>query len=509
MDSDKLQKKFQDALQNQDMDSAKIFMDLLNEEVKTTTSLPLPDGFHATDSGRANRFVAHVSGKARYVPEWSSWVVYREDLGHWSKDVGNVFVTEMFRDMSARLLKDTEDNQEYNEDQRDVLIKQVAVCEQTRIIRDALHQARGVPGVVIDYQEFDHDRYTFNVENGTIDLRSGEMRAHNHEDLLMKQAPVRFEPETPCPNFSAFLDMFVPDMDKRDYIQRVAGAALTGDPTQAAFVNVGTGGNGKSVFFGTLRKIMGGYACEVDKSLLVTSKHDAHQTVIAELYRVRLALASETESGARINEASLKTLTGGDELRGRHMREDRWSFSPSHSLVMHTNYAPKVRGTDDGIWRRLRMITWDHKLPAGVKKVEDYATQLYETEASGILNWFLEGARKYLERGLEEPECVTQATREYRESEDILGRFLTDRTLAGGECSATDFRREFEDWWAEEEGAHSTPWSQKSLAPLLREKGFEQQKRRNGMYWLGFKLIPSGYVGMDDALGDILDFSED
>ena len=160
------------------------------------------------------------------------------------------------------------------------------------------------------------------------------------------------------------------------------------------------------------------------KSLLVASRHEQHPTVVAKLFRKRLAVASETSAAEALNEEQVKNLTGGDRLEGRRMREDPWEFWPTHTLVMFSNHKPAIRGRDEGIWRRVRLVPWQVTI-AAKDRDELLATKL-QAEAAGILRWIVEGAVRFHRDGLDPPAAVLAATAGYRQSEDVIGRFCDE-----------------------------------------------------------------------------------
>ena len=169
----------------------------------------------------------------------------------------------------------------------------------------------------------------------------------------------------------------------RDYLQVRAGAAATGNPTETVDIDYGDGGNGKSKFYGAIQHVLGPYAVVPHKSLLVAERHEQHPTVVADLFRKRLAVASETKRGRRLDDESVKNLTGGDRLTGRRMREDPWEFWPTHTLVMFSNHRPAVHGRDEGIWRRLRLVPWEVTIPEDER--DEHLADKLQAEAPGIL----------------------------------------------------------------------------------------------------------------------------
>jgi putative DNA primase/helicase len=306
--------------------------------------------------------------------------------------------------------------------------------ESAAALRSMIEISRGHPSVLVDHGDLDADPELLNVANCTVNLRTGHARPHDPADLLTMQSPVHFDADATAPLWESCLATWQPDPDVRRYLQVLAGACATGRPTQTLDLHYGHGANGKSMFWSTLQHCLGGYAITPDASLLIAQKHPEHKTVVASLFRVRGAIGGETRAGSALNEASVKNLTGNDALRARMMRQDEWSFWPTHTLVLFSNYKPKITGTDHGIWRRVRLVEWPVTIPEDQR--DTTLDRKLAAESSGILNWIIEGARIFLTEGLTVPESVKVATDQYRVAEDVVGRFIRECLTIDG-CDST------------------------------------------------------------------------
>jgi putative DNA primase/helicase len=211
------------------------------------------------------------------------------------------------------------------------------------------------------------------------------------------------------------------------------------------------------------------------KSLLVAGRFEQHPTVIAKLFRKRLAVASETNAAEALNEEQVKNLTGGDRLEGRRMREDPWEFWPTHTLVMFSNHKPAIRGRDEGVWRRLRLVPWEVTIPA--KERDEHLLTKLQAETAGILRWIVTGAVRFHREGLDPPAAVLAATAGYRQSEDVIGRFCDealdfDPTVF---CYSSDIKAALEEWCEEQD---ITPPRMNDVAAILRDRGAKDGGRR-------------------------------
>jgi putative DNA primase/helicase len=334
----------------------------------------------------------------------------------------------------------------------------------------------------------DADPYLLNVANGTLDLRTGELRRHDPGDLLTKMAGASYHPDAYAPEFAGFLQRVQPDAAMRDFLARLFGHALLGKVVEHVLaVLYGVGANGKTTLVEAVTAVFGDYARPVDPGLLI-DRGDVHPTSTAALFGLRLAITHETDAGRRLAEGTVKRLTGGDKITARRMREDFWDFDPSHSIVMHGNHKPIVRGTDEGIWRRLRFVPFPVVIPEGER--DGKLPERLVLEADGILAWVVAGHRSWCDRGLAEPEQVTEATTAFRSESDVLGLFLAERCrLDAGPYATVQSSTLFASWvsWCKRENAE--PGTQTMFSRAMTDRGHDKTKDGNGrIVWTGIDL---------------------
>jgi putative DNA primase/helicase len=398
----------------------------------------------------------------------------------------------------------------------------VAHCMKSlgsRSLGAMVNLARSEEGIPVLPEQLDLNPWLFNCPNGTIDLRTGELRPHRREDYITKLCPTEYIRDAICDTWLRFLDaIFQRDEGLSIFVQRLLGRSLTGDVSEQVLpIFWGTGANGKSTLINAVLETMGaGYAMKANADLLMASRGERHPTELAQLFRIRLVVASETQQGRHLNESLIKDLTGGEPIRARRMREDFWEFSPTHKVILLTNHKPRVQGTDEGIWRRLRLVPfevcfWDPTDPA--KKDRDLPPELRQdkqlpqklrAEAPGILAWMVQGCLDWQREGLTMPEKVRVATAEYRCAEDAVAQFLEECCLTGNgvmRCRASAIYGAYRQW---SERAGEKPLSRDAFGDAMTQRRFERQKS-NGVWYLGVTLRePDGAGGGDwaDREGD-------
>jgi putative DNA primase/helicase len=264
------------------------------------------------------------------------------------------------------------------------------------------------------------------MANGIVDTKTGRLSPPSREVLCTMQCGVSFDPAARAPVWEEFIRRIANgDAEFIAYIQRALGYALTGSTReQCFFVLYGTGANGKSTLLETVLYVMGDYATAADFSLLTTKPGGGPSEGFARLRGKRLVTAVESEEGIRFNETLLKQLTGGDTITARYLYQSSFSFKPSFKLILATNYKPRIGGTDEGIWRRVRLLPLTVQIP-----LDERDTALFEKlteEGSGILNWLLRGALAWRASELGEAQAVASATAEYRGEQDAIGAFITE-----------------------------------------------------------------------------------
>lgn len=282
---------------------------------------------------------------------------------------------------------------------------------------------------VVLLEEFDQDDRLINTPSGIVDLTTGQLRLHDRAAMMTRITAAA--PEGDCPKFHAYLrEATGGDVDLERFLQRIAGYCLTGlIEEHAIFFLYGPGGTGKSVFLLVLYELLqdatsaGGYAAKAEMDIFTVATGERHTAPIASLNGARLVIASETEEGKRWDEAKLKAITGGDPITANFMRGNPFTFRPRFKLLIAGNHRPRLRSADDAMRRRL------HVIPFMVKPARANKALLGElrAERGGILRWAIEGELERQRTGLAPPRVVVEATDEYFEAENVIGRWVEER----------------------------------------------------------------------------------
>ncbi|MFQ6340927.1 phage/plasmid primase, P4 family, partial [Bacillus sp. AF62] len=439
--------------------------------------------FRLTELGNAERIAYKYGHVIKYVNEMG-WLIW--DGKRWKMDTRK----EIER-MTAKVLRSLYKSEEEPE------VKWARMCERRNIRMNSIKDL--MPLVPAQREDFDKHEYLLNVENGVIDLKTGELSLHNRDLMLTKMVNIEYKKEEDCPNWKAFLESIFKDVEGNtdyeliDFIQKAIGYSLTSDISeQVMFFLYGGGRNGKSTFINTIKNVLGDYAKQTNSDTFIKKKHDSGaNNDIARLAGARFVSAVESEDGQQLSEALVKQITGGEPISARFLRQEFFEFTPEFKVFFTTNHKPIIKGIDEGIWRRVRMIPFT--VTIAKEKMDRKLPEKLSMEMPGILNWAIQGCLKWQREGLREPKSIRVATNSYKEEMDIIEPFILDMCFLNplAKIEAKELYTAYSRW-CEDEGEIAL--KNRTFYRLLENKNiYKKRGAKNKVFLNGIGLQKECY----------------
>lgn len=459
--------------------------DASGQQEKATDAEPEVARFYrCTDTGNGQRLADQHRQMVRYSYLWRRWL-------HWTGKQWKIDedgeIDKKAKETVASIALETIGMQDA-EMQR--AVEKWRRASESRTKHNAmLFMAQSEPGISVTPDKLDADLWALNIDNGTINLQTGQLLAHDPARMITKLAPVDYEPQAKCDLWLSFLDrVMAGNQDLIGFLQRAVGYALTGSiREQVIFILYGIGANGKSSFLETIGSLLGDYAARTPTQTLLLKRGNTIPNDIARLKGARFVTITEVEAGRRLAEGLVKQMTGGEKMVARFLNAEFFEFSPEFKLFLATNHKPEIQGTDHAIWRRIRLIPFEVVIPDD-EQDKDLPKKL-RAELPGILNWALQGCLDWQANGLQPPKAVTDATSRYREDMDILADFLTDRCYdqAGIVTTVSEVFKAYSSWADE---SKERPLTKKAFGLRLRERGFLVERGTGGTrLWKNIGLL--------------------
>jgi putative DNA primase/helicase len=451
---------------------------------------------HLTDLGNAKRLAKACGNDIRYCFHTKKWYVWTgrrwavDDKGTVYKKAKRVVQSIL---AEAASIEDPEIRKAYVQHER--------ASEADSRIKAMVALAQSEGRIPVRLSDFDTNPNLLNVLNGTLDLTTGKLGLHRRCDLLTKISPVVYDPEAKCPAWLRFLDEITAgNKALQAYLQRWVGYSLTGETNEHALSLLwGKGANGKTTFLEVIRHVLGDYAQTADFASFMVSKQQGVRNDIARLNGARLVTATESESGKRMSESVVKQLTGGDTVSARFLYSEHFEFVPQFKLWLATNHKPKIVGADDGIWRRIRLIPFAVQIPK--ERQDRNLPKKLKVEAAGILNWALEGLRRWQTMGLVEPGIVTDATTEYRADQDVLQHFIDAVCTTGAEkrTKGSALYAAYKQW---AETAGEFVMSGRDFSNAMSDRGYSRYHTKSERGWQGIALVVVEEAEAENSSGE-------
>lgn len=438
------------------------------------------------DTGNAERFTDVFGEKIRYSFVNKKWLYY--DGRRWCFDItgavrrmADEVVEQMRGDMDFYVQNSTEDP----EDAEKSFMKHLKQSRSSRakdsMIKESQHRAPITPAQLDTHQSL------LNTPNGIINLRTGELLPHDQNQYITKITNTEYTDKIDCPLWDQFLkDIFNDDADLIRYIQKAVGYSLTGSTKEdCAFFCYGTGRNGKSTFIDVISDALGDYGTNIQpETIMVKQSAGTATSDLARLKGARFITCSEPNEGVRLNEGLLKQLTGGDRVTAAKKYEDEFEFTPEFKLWMTTNHKPIIRGTDVGIWSRIRLIPFTVRIPDD--KIDRNLKHKLKQELPGILHWAVEGCLLWQREGLNVPTAIKTANAEYRGEMDTVGAFVNECCTVGiGEESTKRLYESYSEW-AKENNEYSGMSRRKFTEKML--ENFKMRQSNGKRLLLGISI---------------------
>ena len=433
-----------------------------------------------TDSGNAERFVRMFGANFRFLVEdetWMHWTGRVWERGaeaaamHATKAVARSWKHDQAREVDGKRRQEIKSHLESSE----------SSSRRTAMLKLAAFE----PGVAVHAAELDADPWVVNAKNGIVDLRTGKLKPHDRAALCTKMIDVDFNPDAACPVFDAFLAQVLPRKETAWYLMKLFGYALTGVVREHLFPVLWgqTGRNGKGTLVETLFAITGAYSSSLPNEVIIESKSEPHPNMFAQLVGLRCGVCAELKATDKLNEAMLKRLTGGDQMRARFMGGEFFSFPSTWKIFLQTNYKPRVRGGDPALWARMAVIPFGQSF-AGREDLGLKGKLLAERE--GIFALLVRACLAWQAEGLAMPEEVREATADYREESDRVGAFLELRCEKHpmGRIPSGHLFKEFRAWC---ESRGETPGPQNVFGSEVRAHGCGAMKSGSERYYTGIR----------------------
>ena len=378
--------------------------------------------YDMTDTGNAHRLYDKFGSSIKYSYNRKKWL-------YWDGKVWRIDDSGEIKKLADEICEDIKREAFMEQDEKTQmdLLKWASRTSSSKGKEAMIKECQHLNSIPASPDDFDVYTDYLNCQNGIVNLRNGELVPHDSYFMMSKICYSEYDTSDKKPElWLKFLnDVTNGNKELQEYIQKCVGYSLSGSTReQCAYFLYGMGNNGKSTFLDVISDLLGGYSSNVQPETIMMKRFggDGANSDIARLKSARFVTSEEPTEGVRLNEGLLKQLTGGSKITCRFLYGDEFEYAPEFKIWVATNHKPVIRGTDFGIWRRIKLIPFEVTIPR--EKVDKNLKWKLRKEFPQILHWAVEGCIKWQKEGIEDPQCVLEAVKDYKKEMDLLAGFI-------------------------------------------------------------------------------------
>lgn len=448
-----------------------------------------------TDTTNAEKIAEKYDGKLRFDHKRRRWLIWDKHM--WKPDK-NGAIERCAIESAREQLRESVDIE--NNAEKEKRVRWAIQSENRQKIEAAVSIAKNIEPIADEGENWDSDRLLLSCSNGIVELKTGKLRDGKPEDRITMSTNTLFEPKALCPRWEQFIDeIFEGNSELIHYVHKALGYSISGDMSeQVAFFGFGTGSNGKSVLFTTMKDVLGDYSHSVPASTFQRSLNNTNTNDVAAIEFKRFLISAETLSSSKINEQRMKKWSGGDAETARYLYGEYFTFYPACKIWLFLNHKPQIEDDSFGFWRRVRLIPFNRKFTA--QEMDKHLGEKLVAEYPGILNWLVEGFQLWQKEGLDPtPDIVSRATKDYQTENDELAEFVLDRCVEGENYNerASVLYKTYQKWAEDQSLTGADVLSQTKFGRRMSDK-YEKKQTNKGSVYQGITLkentdaFPSG-----------------
>ena len=483
------------------------------EQREPPTPLPPENIPLYTDEGNADRLITAYGDDIRYCAALQRWYI-NDGIRWYEEDQDTTHLSQMFSNVIRRFERAEMERIGPLGDEAKPLLRHVHYSQGINGHNAAIKMAARKAAIQISSDDFDSHPYLFNVLNGTIELRSGELRPHRREDYLTNVVDIEYDPNAePIPEWQQTLDIFLPDKEVQLFYQKCWGYSILGKSPDYVFFGYGDTKTGKTTITRAIMSTIGSYGRYMDTNTLLRSVNTSPGSPRADLLKLvgaRAVWADENNEGATVSEQLIKQLTGGDYLTARPLYgKTEISFLNTATLWFTFNHWPKVNYEDEAMWQRIIVFPFERYMDVSERNTEmrdRLSNRAYA--GSTILRWLIEGVQMYLQDPRLTPTSqVRRAAEEYRDEMNPVVHFLEESVEY--EHSATtgssDLHAAYIMWCRKHNHRGSQPniiTFGRSVSKFFKDAGADVEKiahKHGRQAWRGIRLINEVNISVHDS----------